>query len=359
MTDAPPRVAFDATPAISGSTGVARYVNELGAALERRGTTLRRFAVGRAAFPVPAHTRHLRVPARLLEPWWRAVRQPTIERLLGGVELVHATGLLTPATRRPLVMTVHDMAALRHPELHPDRHVRQQRAQLALLDRAAVIVTVSRATADDLVELGIPAARLVVAHPGRTELPPESAAPPGLPAGPYLLTVGETSPRKGYPVLLRALARLGGDLPLVMAGPPAGDEECVRALAETPALRPRVRRLGAVGDATLAALYRGALALCFPSVAEGFGSPVLEAMGAGLPVVASDIPVLRELAGDAALFVAHDDQDAWAAALERIAGEERLRRELSERGRRRAAEFTWERSAAATLAAYRLALAGA
>jgi glycosyltransferase involved in cell wall biosynthesis len=177
------------------------------------------------------------------------------------------------------------------------------------------------------------------------------------PAPGYLLTVGETSPRKDYGTLLRAMSRLDRDARLVMAGPPAGDEERLRSLIATLGVTSRVTRLGAVSDSLLSGLYAGALGLCFPSVSEGFGLPVLEAMAAGVPVVARDIPVTREVAGDAALYVAGGGERAWAEAIEALLSDGRLRQSLAERGRARAAQFTWERTAAATLDAYRLALA--
>jgi len=221
-------------------------------------------------------------------------------------------------------------------------------------------VTVSHATADDLLHLGIPSDRLVVAPLGLTSLPePEPLSISERPAGSYLLTVGETSPRKGYSVVLRALSRLDHDLGLVIAGPAAADEHRLRSLTAELGLSRRVRRVGAVTDAGLASLYQDATALCFPSVAEGFGLPVLEAMAAGVPVVARDIPVTRELAGEAALYVASDDETAWAEAIGAIASDARLREELVVAGRRRASEFTWDRTATATLEAYRIALGAA
>jgi glycosyltransferase involved in cell wall biosynthesis len=350
-------VAFDVTPVISGRTGIARYVTQLGAALERDGAELRRFAVGRRSFSLPPGSRHIRVPTRIVEWWWRSAPWPRIEQLVGGAELVHATGLLVPRTTLPLVATVHDVAAVRHPELHPDRHVEQQRAQLELLERATVIVSVSQTTADDLIHLGVPRERVVVARLGVTPLPePDSSPLTRRPAGGYLLTVGETSPRKGYPLLLKAFSRVDADVELVIAGPPAGDEQRLHALTGELGLEPRVRRVGAVTDAGLARLYRDAVALCFPSVTEGFGLPVLEAMAAGVPVIARDIPAARELAGDVALLVGGDDPQAWTAAIERVASDPALRETMASAGRARAAEFTWERTAAATLEAYRLAL---
>jgi glycosyltransferase involved in cell wall biosynthesis len=351
------RVAFDVTPVISGSTGIARYTTQLADALERESTDVRRFAVGRAAFPVPSGARHLQVPARVLERWWRVVEWPRAEQLVKGADLVHATGPLTPATRRPLVVTVHDVAALRYPDLHPARHVNQQRAQLKALGRAAAIAAVSASTADELANLGIAADRIVVTPLGLTPLP-EPVASPDRPEPGYVLAVGETSPRKRYPTLLRALAQLDGQLRLVMAGPPGGDEQRIQKLVAELGLTSRVQRFGAVSDASLSGLYEGALALCFPSIAEGFGLPVLEAMACGVPVVVSDIPVMHEVAGDAAaMYVPVDDTGAWAAALAEIAALTDRRDALAVAARDQAAAFTWDRTAKATVRAYELAAA--
>lgn len=356
----PPRVGFDLTPVISGATGIARYVTQLQSALEPLDVELRPFAVGRSAFGVPPGTRHLRVPARLVVAWWRLGGRPYIERVAGPVDLIHATGLFLPSTRRPLVLTVHDLAALRHAELLPERHVRQQRALIRRLPTAAAVVAVSRATAQDVVELGVAAERVVVAPLGVSPLPDPAPLPPARrPPGQYLLTVGETAPRKDYPVLIRALARLRLDLELIMVGPPGRDEEPIQRLAEELGVAQRLRRLGAVSDQELAGLYRGALALCFPSIAEGFGLPVLEAMATGVPALVSDLPVMREVAGPAAVYVEPGDVAGWAEAIETIVGSPTLREDLGEAGRARAGEFTWERTASATLEAYELALGNA
>jgi glycosyltransferase involved in cell wall biosynthesis len=215
---------------------------------------------------------------------------------------------------------------------------------------------VSTTTADDLVQLGIPQDRIVVAPLGLTPLPdptPPAAIPPD---GGYLLTVGETSPRKRYPVLLQALSRLRGVPRLVMVGPPAGDEEHLRALIAELGLTQRVTRLGAVSDAELSWLYRHATALCFPSISEGFGLPVLEALAAGVPVIASDIPATREVASSIAVYPGSEDADDWAQAIEMLGSDAGLRERIGRQGTERAAQFTWERTAAATLDAYRMAL---
>lgn len=350
-------VAFDATPVISGRTGIARYVSQLGAALEQQGVRVRRFAVGRSLFPAPPDTRHVKVPGRLLERWWGAVPWPLAEQLVGDVGLVHATGLLVPPTGLPLVVTVHDVAALRFPQLHPPRHLRQQRAQLSGLARAAAVLTVSQSTADDLAQLGISPERMIVSPLGFTPLPAPIHPHASAEGCRYVLTVGETSPRKRYSVVLEALAHVDDAVRLVMAGPRAGDEQRLAQLASSLGLSRRLSRLGAVSDGELAALYAGAAALCFPSVTEGFGLPVLEAMAAGTPVIASDIPATRELAGDAALYCDAADARGWAEAIATLASDDAGREKLAKAGRERAARFTWERTATATLEAYQVALA--
>src|SRR5258708_27712519 len=104
VTGAALRVAFDVTPVVSGRTGTARYVTQVGAALERHGAELRRFAVGRCAFPLPPETRHIGVPARFVYRWWRSVPWPRVERLVSDAQVVHPTGMLVPSTLLPLAL---------------------------------------------------------------------------------------------------------------------------------------------------------------------------------------------------------------------------------------------------------------
>jgi len=351
---------MDATPVITGQTGAARYVTALCAALERRRVDVRRFAIGRARIPAPRDVRRVRVPLRVVQRWWQTVSWPPAERLTGPADVMHATGLTVPPTRLPLVVTVHDIAALDRPGLHASRQVREVAAQVASLRRAAVVIASSQTTADRLVARGVDHERITVVPLGLTPLPEEEAVQAGadsrLMSGPYLLAVGETSPRKDYVTLLRALARRSADGPrLVIVGPAAGDELRVREVIGELQLQDRVVRLGRVEDSMLAGLYRGALALCFPSIVEGFGLPVLEALGAGVPVIANDLPVLREVGGDAALFVPVGDDEALADAFDAVS-DSRLRTRLAAAGRDRAAAFTWDRTAEATIGAYRRAL---
>ena len=289
------RVAMDATPAIAGRTGIARYVLDLAAALPEQDVEPRLFAVGRASVAPPPGCRHLRIPARIIHRAWAAGLPPSAERIAGPVDVVHATSLLPPTTRRPVAMTVHDLDALDHAELHPDRSTRAIRALVRHLDRADVVLAVSRATADDLVQRGVERDRIVVTPNGRVELGAPLAV--RVQDGPFVLAVGEQMPRKNLALLLHVWAR-APELPaLVHAGPFGSDTARLESLVDELGLAGRVRFLGYVEREVLARLLLDAQALCFPSIAEGFGLPVLEAMAAGLPVVASDLPVIREVTG--------------------------------------------------------------
>ncbi len=352
------RIALDVTPELIGSTGVARYSRELRHALARRDDcSISAFALGRRSHPLPADVRHLPVPLRIIQRGWAAAGLPRAEHIAGRVDVVHSLDLVPPPTTAPLVITVHDLVTAERPELHAARSRRMQEAQRRALSRAAAVLAVSRATADALAAHGVDRARLHVTPNGLTPLPPPVDPPV---RRSYLLVVGTLEPRKGHEVLLRALARARHrDLEIVFAGPPAHGAATLTALAEQLGLADRLTLLGPVSDAVLAGLYRDAQVLCMPSLGEGFGLPVLEAMASGLPVLASDLPAIREVAGDAALLVAPGNADALADALTRILGDAPLRERLRAEGPARAAAFTWEATAEATVRAYRSALQAA
>jgi glycosyltransferase involved in cell wall biosynthesis len=341
---------LDVTPVTTGQTGVARYGRELARELPGCGVELRPFAVGRGVFAAPPQTRRSRLPLRWVQRSWRAVGRPRAEDLAGPVDLVHSIDLVPPPTRAPLVMTAHDVMAIERPDLHPELQVVTQRRQLLAWRAADHVLAVSQATADALVRHGVSAERISVTRHGLTALAPAGARQVD---GPYVLAVGEVNARKDLATLIEAFraADLPASVSLVLAGPPG-----YRA-AETLALvGDRVRHLGRVSDEALGALYRDALCLCFPSLGEGYGLPVLEAMSAGLPVLASDLPVFREVGGDAAVYAPAGSVSDWAQALSRLVADDDRRRQLSAAGRERAAAATWRATAEATVRAYERAL---
>ena len=282
------------------------------------------------------------------------------------VDVVHApvnvAPLLAPA---PTVVTVHDLAFLRFPEQYPG--AKQRYLNLLTrrsVERASRVIAVSENTRRDVLQnYRVPAARVVTVPNGLDPAVKPVTDPAalaafrrehGLPER-FLLFVGTLQPRKNLVGLLRAVARAGDrlDLPLVVVGgagwqyAPIFDE--VAALG----IRDRVTFAGYAEGRTLASWYSAATAFVFPSLYEGFGLPVLEAMACGTPVVTSATSSLPEVAGDAALLVDPSDVEALAAALVRVASDSGLREDLGRRGLARARGFSWERTARETVAVYR------
>ncbi|TNC20822.1 glycosyltransferase family 4 protein [Amycolatopsis alkalitolerans] len=256
-----------------------------------------------------------------------------------GGDAVHATTPLAPPRGRVSV-TVHDTVPWTHPETLTPRGVAWHRAMIRrAARRARGLVVPTRAVAEDLrrwVPVRVP---VHVAGHGVAPALATGVDVPDLP-GRYVLAVGTLEPRKGVDVLLDAMAEL--DVPLVLVGQPGWGGVSVRRDGVD------VRVLGRLPDAELATVLRQAGVLAAPSLAEGFGLPVLEALAAGVPVVHSDAPALVEVAGGAGVCVPRGDAKALAAALREVLSSPRP--ELVAAGRARAAEFSWERAAEAVWA---------
>jgi glycosyltransferase involved in cell wall biosynthesis len=233
--------------------------------------------------------------------------------------------------------------------------------------RATRLVAISEATRRDLVEL-------VAADPARIDVVPSGPgiAPVAAPtpeaelrarlqlgSAPVVLSVSAKRPHKNLARLIRAVAgsRARPAPVLVVPGYANPHEEELRALAASLGVTDRVRFTGWTSDADLEGLYAAATLMAFPSLAEGFGLPVLEAMRRGVPVACSNATSLPEVAGDAALLFDPESEEAMREAIDRLLGDAALRGELAERGRSQAAGFSWERTARGTVASYRHALA--
>jgi glycosyltransferase involved in cell wall biosynthesis len=290
------------------------------------------------------------VPPHVLYETWHRLRRPHVERATGPVDVIHATGVAVPPRTAPLVVTVHDLSYLVYPEHFSRQGRRFFRHALELTRRDAdLVLCSSEATRRHCVEAGLDPGRLRVVPLGADvaaasgEDVARVRAEHGL-ARPYVLWVGTLEPRKNLPRLLEAYARLDGDAELVLVGPRGWNQEL-----DPP---PGARLLGFVPGEDLPPLYAGAAAFCFPSLLEGFGMPVVDAMAQGTPVVTSSGTSTEELAGDAGLVVDPLDVDAIAGALDRVLGDPELARGLGEAGRAQAATYTWERTAALTAAAY-------
>ena len=367
------RIAIDARLWGEPRSGIGRYTRSL---VE----TLTRLAPGQrwvlyldrpAVPPLPdgVEARCLPWPQRLLWTLWAAPRDLRAHP----VDLFHGvTGFeLPPGRTCPLVTTVHDLVPLRFPRLVPWRHRWAVRCLLgSALRRARQVIAVSEATrAEILARYPVPAAKIRVvpeAAPAHVR-PPSEAAREAVRAryrldGPYVLFVGLLEPKKNLGVLLGAVARLRaakawGTTELVVAGASGWGRDRWSVEAHRLGLDQSVRFLGAVPDGDLPALYAGARAFVFPSLWEGFGLPVLEAMAAGAPVIASRRGALPEVTGEAALLV-EPEVAPLADALGQVLDDPLLRARLREAGLARAAQFSWERTATETLAVYRAALEG-
>ncbi len=295
---------------------------------------------------------------------WEQVALP-LELAPLGLDLLHSPDFIPPFRwRGRSVITVMDLAFLRFPQLLMGESRRYYGQVSRAVTRADAILAISHSTKNDLVDLlNAPAGKITVTHlaanpacrpvtePARLEAVRHTY---GLPVD-YLLFVGTLEPRKDLPTLLRSFASLGPaakDVCLAVAGRPGWLYKQVYDLAESLRLGDRVRFLGGVSAADLPALYSGARLFVLPSLYEGFGMPVLEAMACGAPVVCANTSSLPEIAGDAALLFPPGDVAALAQAITAILSDGDLRRQLTERGFARAARFSWETTARQTLAVY-------
>jgi glycosyltransferase involved in cell wall biosynthesis len=313
---------------------------------------------------LPAGVRSVARPmaARPLRALWRRWEWPVIESWTGAIDVVHGTNFIVPPARSAArVVTVHDLAPERYPELvHRASLVFPEFVRRALA-RGAWVHTVSSFVAAEVVEgLGADPDRVVTVAEG---VPPVAPAPPGAGArlagaDRYVLALGTIEPRKDHPALVRAfdaVAATRPDLHLVLAGPDGWGTHALSAALDRARHRERVVRLGYVGDAERAALLRGASVFAFPSRYEGFGLPPLEAMAVGVPVVATAAGSLPEVLGDAALLVPPGDEEALAGALVRALDDDDLRARLVAAGTDRALRYSWERCGAGLAELYRRA----
>ena len=369
------KVCLDLTPALHNTAGTGRYVRELSKALVDlgHGDQLSFFCVdpeGGAEAGTPGSVP--RKTIRCSKRWWSAaaalssILRIPMDRFVGDADVFHATWHLLPGLRTPAsVMTLYDLSFA----LFPETHLRVLRwSSNALVPRflraCDRIIAISESTKRDAVRLyGIPESKIVVTHLAAEDrfrpADPDRVAGVrlrfGLPPR-FLLYVGTIEPRKNLGVLLGALVRLkeqGREVPLVVAGRLGWLYDGFLAKIRSLGLERLVILPGFVPDDDLPALYTAAEGFVYPSIYEGFGIPVLEAMGCGTPVLCSDASSLPEVAGDGGILLPPGDPAAWAAAIARLTGEPSLRRELRERGFRQASRFRWEETARRTWEVYR------
>jgi glycosyltransferase involved in cell wall biosynthesis len=357
------RIVIDVSPLSLPRTGIGNYVrgmlnglvevagdrHELVAFAPSGPWGKRRIETALDGLPL---TRRIHVLPRA--HWWRTawsrLGRPPVERVVGPLDVFHFSDWMYPPQRGGVrATTIHDLVPLRFPDWVAPATLRMHGPKYVHAAQTCDRIFVNSAfTAGEVVELlQVPKERIVVAHPGIDPLfrPDGDRADLG---GPYVLSVGTFEPRKNLPALAAAFAVLRKrrpELTLAIAGP--GGREQHRLTGDG------IRFLGYVPDDKLARLYRGAAAFAYPSLFEGFGIPVVEALASGVPAVVSSHPSLDEASGDAVFRADPRDAEAFADALERSLDEGR---QLRERGFAHAARFTWRACGTAVLTGYESAL---
>ncbi len=369
------RIAIDYTAAGRQGGGIGRYTRELVGAILAANTahTLTLFAAAAGlgerwqreqarlrALAVAPHALHFR-SLPITDDWmarlWQRLRLPIpAESFTGRADCFYSPDFVLPPLRRhtSAILTVHDLSFLRYPETFtPALRRYLENAVPRSVARANHILADSNATRRDLIELlGVAPERISTLYSGvAPDFNPKTAPDERKRlqeryhiGARYVLAVGTVQPRKNYLRLMEACDPLAAEgIELVIVGKPAWLAE---PILEAAAARSYVHLLGFARDEDLPALYRQAAAFAFPSLYEGFGLPVLEALACGAPVVASAASSVPEVLGNAGLLADPLDIPAWTEALQRLLADEPLCAALRQRGFARAQEFTWTRAAA-------------
>lgn len=296
---------------------------------------------------LPSGVCYARLPRPVLYESWLRFGQPTVERLVGPVDVVWAAAMIIPPTRAPVVATVHDLGFL----ADEDRLTRRGRSFFprvweGVRDEAAIIVCPSKVVADECTANGIDPERVRViswgvANPLSSEAEANRVREElGLPER-FVLWVGTLEPRKNLPRLVEAMTQIP-DIALAVVGPPGWNVDGRDVFG---GLEGRVHRLGFVDEQTLSALYRAATAFVYPSLLEGFGLPVLEAMAHGTPVITSAGTATEEVAGGAAILVNAMDPCNIASGITQVLDGDEMIDSLVDRGLKRASELSWTATA--------------
>jgi glycosyltransferase involved in cell wall biosynthesis len=371
------RIGIDYTSAVHQSAGIGRYTRELVTALAAQppdyGFRLFVAESGAAqAVELPgAHFSHhpTRISQRWLTRLWFRLQLPLpVEVWTGLVDLFHAPDFFLPPThaRTRTIVTVHDLSYIHYPEMTMPGMSRQLNTWVPRsIARADHVIAVSEATRQDVITCyQTPPDKVTTLYHGVSDtFRPERTLTElarvrdkyRLGDSPFILTVGTIQPRKNYLRLIQAFAQLPPDfgINLVIAGGTGWDSQPLYDEVKSHNLEHRVRFTGFVADSDLPALYSAATLFAYPSLYEGFGLPVLEAMACGTPVITGNRSSLPEVVGQAGLVVDPTDVAALAHSIEQVLTEDTLRRQLAMAGIKQAARFTWPRMAGQVMKLYK------
>jgi len=360
------RVGIDGRAFTSAAGGIRRYLDGLVPALLALDDAPELVGLGGDPRTMPPGIAHIDEPPHPpTNAGWTIVGIPRAATR-AGVDLIHAPAYTAPPWARvPVVLTVHDVSYELHPEWYPYRRDWLRRTFYRSGARAAAeILTVSAFSAGEIATAyGVPRQRITVTPLGVTAVfGADSETARGLPAGvapPFVLHVGDLHERRNLGVAVDAViaarrrdAALAG-LSLVLAGIDRGVVPALVQRADRAGAPDAVRPLGVVPERELHALYRHAAALVYPSRYEGFGLPLIESMASGTPVIGARAASIPEVLGDAGILLDPDDLSGWTSAIVDVVSHESTRERLRTAGRARAAGFTWERTARATMGVYR------
>ncbi len=349
------KVAIDVGPMYGPRTGIGVAVDHMVRALETLdgGPVLTPYVLSFRSRPA-AGVRRLPYPAALAQRAWSRMDWPRADRFVGDAQVIHGTNYVVPPSRLARVVTVYDCWFLEHPgEVNP--HVRRAGEVLRRAARDGATIHASSAATAAKARSLLDTDRVhvvLLGLPDRLPVPaPHVAGPGGLrrDGPPFIVSIGTQERRKNLPRLIAAFGiarRARTELELVIAGGEGDDgdaiDAAIRRLGPTTA---GLHQLGRITDGEKAWLLHHASVLAYPSLDEGFGFPLLEAMQAGRPVVASTAGSIPEIAGDAALLVDPADIDGLAAALVEASSDEPVRRRLVEAGHRQLGRFSWSETA--------------
>ncbi|MCB9420619.1 MAG: glycosyltransferase family 4 protein [Ardenticatenaceae bacterium] len=373
------KIGIDITSAITQGGGIGRYTRELIRALvdldsdnEYRFFSARQPAVLPVADPVLTAPHVIYRPAPLDERWlyrfWYRLRLPLpVQLVTGKLDLFHSPDFVLPPVsgRIPTLLTVHDLSFVHSPDTFPAQLVSYlNRVVPWSVQRATHVLADSLATKQDLMDVWqVPAEKITVlycgVHPMFRPITDKDVLTAvrrqyNLGDASYILCVGTVQPRKNYQMLIRAFRPVADQYPhnLIIAGGKGWLYDEMMAEVARQGLNGRVRFIGFVDDADLPALYSGADLLAMPSLYEGFGLPLLEAMACGVPVLSSNASSLPEVVGETAVTLPPHAQEAWSQTLLDLLANPNARQQMVAEGFRQSRQFTWEKSARQLLEIY-------